>query len=362
MLGLILICSTTNYVHQTNAVELQDLKDQVREIVERYFAGADTTHRVIYAHRISEPLSGLVSPIRANDLIRALPSLCENLVEAVNFHVRRIPQAHPRAGELAHEGYDICSDRIAALVSRASRFKRSESDRALAIQQCDLIIDAAKNALRERLLATAGSDLVDRRFDELREGWIRRIDSPFHSVIGAPLSAEDLATLIATIHGKGRDFVPIVLTRDDVSNPARLKQLGVEQLLLDVREASYQVTRLSYKGHPDHTGRHRDWVAKVDALVAGSRNADARRHSAEKKSQPLAETSPQAHPRDTMSPPALDRAQTGERPPQTSQAPASTQTRPEMMPDNLSGWVLCLGILALTAIVVVLIWRSRAAA
>ena len=137
------------------------------------------------------------------------------------------------------------------------------------------ILETARSVIHEKLQGSGSEVLIDTELESLRSGWVKGLDSPYHSVMAAPLNEADLQVVFAAIREKAQPHETMNVATADLQDAKLLSAKGVPALFSAVREACALMTKFSYKGQPDYSAIEDQWKARAQLKVQELLNQEA---------------------------------------------------------------------------------------
>jgi hypothetical protein len=266
-----LLCGFLTYA-QDNIEELVAALLKQRKVKTDVFASARLLASAIPPH---------LTPERRERLLRALPSLLEDHLEAVAFPGRMgvdLPE------DFLREGYEIELEYLAARIRRSCRRAETFDERTLVTQQIHTLADAFRDALRMKFPGETAQPIMDEEAERLRRAWLDSLEKPLREFLDAPLAAQDLQEVLRLLRDKAAEGGPILLTADDVEDRETLGGKGARGAMLALRDAAYTAMARCYSEHSLLSARSRDWFQrcqlKVDSAVRSLRGGTESPNSA----------------------------------------------------------------------------------
>jgi hypothetical protein len=331
-----------------------EIRDQVRAVVDRAFLGAGAERRRDYAERIAASLYTGGSPERARRVL-------EGLAEAADYHGGVVAQAAQRRGgysappELVQEGFDLQAEMLVRSCERALRTELTPSDRARVRGQVETLFETAGASLKEAYPGDAAGRYLDRELASLKRAWISKLDDPFHSNLSTPLSDADLETVKTEIRAQLAGRPSLTLEEKDFFDEERLETLGFWESFGKVRESVYGATRISHREFAPLVAREREWksrvarMAKEHRALAAAKESEEDRRKAEDLIARLKEPRSPGTPAASSTATSKDSAPSVAGPIQADPAAPSARTR----------WAVPLVLLAVAIVGGLVVWKSR---
>lgn len=254
------------------AAQDPDLPRQVRDILDQYCSSFPKERREEWSLRITSALT-LAPPDRLVRLLDGLPKLAGYYESTISFY-RELGSNSEGHDRRVVQGYEIFGDQIEIVVKRSATRSESDAQRTAVEEQIRAIVGSARELLKDRLAGPAAVTFVDREMDRFESGLKSGLDLPYSCVMDTPLSARDLEQVLENTRKAALSFERVIVDAKEFGNTRRLAELGVTQLVADVRSAVNTMGKLCYPERSSSVKRENAWIAEIKAALVRERLPD----------------------------------------------------------------------------------------
>lgn len=265
-----------------DALSAGELRERIQRTIDTYFPEVSPERRKVYTERLAQPLLTTTTPEKTKEILAALPQLASHHASVMDDYKRRSRLFVPPR-DLILEGFDVQVDQMAGGIGRALRRDRSAAALAAESAQVEAIMSATKQVLREKLPGELGATYAERQIEPFREGWLKSLETPFNSVLHAPLTTDQVDSVISEIRRSVQNVIPVELTEEMLFKPDLLRTAGVHRIVQTVRNTMYKASQLSLGDEPRLATAEKEWVAKLDAAQDAFFREERRKHEEAKR-------------------------------------------------------------------------------
>ena len=251
----------------------QELHTQVQEIIDGYFGAADSQARKSCASRLAAILSRPDTAKNAEMVIEALPSAAQYHATRLELHLGRARRANGLREGMQKEGYELELDYLVGRVEHAARRDDSEEAMSAVTEQISQIFRVYREELGTRLGGEGGAEVIEMWASELEETWQTSKDSMFNSYLSRPLSPVELESVETSLRQAIAKFPVLQLSKSDLSDTVRLKELRVAELGEEFMNSLFLATRIANQEFSVFAARRKAWQDKLEWDIARARAA-----------------------------------------------------------------------------------------